>query len=184
MSGNKPTIKNKISPIIHGQLPQFVQSDHPQFASFLRHYFEFMEAAEVVLGGSNDYIIQETNSVNYILDENNDNIVLETSTGKFINGETLVGSITGHEAKLLVDDYDDNKKLFITSQQKFEVGENLVGQTSLASAQITQYRANPVQNIQQLLAYADVDNTVWSFLDKFKDALLESIPQTVADELD
>ena len=45
MSGNKPTIKNKISPIIHGQLPQFVQSDHPQFSTFLRHYFEFMEAS-------------------------------------------------------------------------------------------------------------------------------------------
>ena len=184
MAGNSPTIKNKISPIIHGQLPEFVQSDHPQFSTFLRHYFEFMEAAEVTLGGSNDYVIQETNTVNYIVDQNGDNIVLETSTGKFVNGETLVGSITGHEAKLLVDDYDNNKKLYITSQQKFQIGENLVGQTSGASAQVSQYRANPVQNIQQLLAYADVDNTVWSFLDKFKDALLESIPQTVADQLD
>lgn len=184
MAGNKPTIKNKISPIIHGQLPEFVQSDHPQFSTFLRHYFEFMEAAEVTLGGSNDYVIQETNTVNYIVDQNGDNIVLETSTGKFVNGETLIGSITGHEAKLLVDDYDNNKKLYITSQQKFQIGENLVGQTSGASAQVSQYRANPVQNIQQLLAYADVDNTVWSFLDKFKDALLESIPQTVADQLD
>ena len=184
MAGNSPTIKNKISPIIHGQLPEFVQSDHPQFSTFLRHYFEFMEAAEVTLGGSNDYVIQETNTVNYIVDQNGDNIVLETSTGKFVNGETIVGSITGHEAKLLVDDYDNNKKLYITSQQKFQIGENLVGQTSGASAQVSQYRANPVQNIQQLLAYADVDNTVWSFLDKFKDALLESIPQTVADQLD
>ena len=184
MAGNKPTIKNKISPIIHGQLPEFVQSDHPQFSTFLRHYFEFMEAAEVTLGGSNDYIIQETNTVNYIVDQSGDNIVLETSTGKFVNGETLVGSITGHEAKILVDDYDNNKKLYITSQQKFQIGETLVGQTSGASAQVSQYRANPVQNIQQLLAYADVDNTVWSFLDKFKDALLESIPQTVADQLD
>ena len=139
---------------------------------------------EVTLGGSNDYVIQETNTVNYIVDQNGDNIVLETSTGKFVNGETLIGSITGHEAKLLVDDYDNNKKLYITSQQKFQIGENLVGQTSGASAQVSQYRANPVQNIQQLLAYADVDNTVWSFLDKFKDALLESIPQTVADQLD
>ena len=184
MAGNKPTIKNKISPIIHGQLPEFVQSDHPQFSTFLRHYFEFMEAAEVTLGGSNDYVIQETNTVNYIVDQNGDNIVLETSTGKFVNGETLIGSITGHEAKLLVDDYDNNNKLYITSQQKFQIGENPVGQTSGASAQVSQYRANPVQNIQQLLAYADVDNTVWSFLDKFKDALLESIPQTVADQLD
>ena len=184
MSGNKPTIQNKISPIIHGQLPQFVQSEHQLFSTFLKHYYEFMEAAEVVLGGSNDYVIQETNSVNYIVDQDGDNVVLESSTGKFITGETLVGSISNYSAKLLVDDYDDNKKLFISSQQRFEVGEKIVGQTSGASAEITQYRANPVQNIQQLLAYADVDNTVWAFLDKFKNSLLESIPQSIANDLD
>ena len=184
MSGNKPTIQNKISPIIHGQLPQYVQSEHQLFSTFLKHYYEFMEAAEIVLGGSNDYIIQETNSTNYILDQNEDNVVLESSTGKFITGETLVGSISNYSAKLLVDDYDDNKKLFISSQQRFDVGELVVGQTSGASAQIVQYRANPVQNIQQLLAYADVDNTVWAFLDKFKNSLLESIPQSIANDLD
>ncbi len=184
MSGNKPTIQNKISPIIHGQLPQYVQSEHQLFSTFLKHYYEFMEAAEIILGGSNDYIIQETNSTNYILDQNEDNVVLETSTGKFVTGETLVGSISNYSAKLLVDDYDDNKKLFISSQQRFEVGELVVGQTSGASAQIVQYRANPVQNIQQLLAYADVDNTVWAFLDKFKNSLLESIPQSIANDLD
>ena len=184
MSGNKPTIQNKISPIIHGQLPQYVQSEHQLFSTFLKHYYEFMEAAEVLLGGSNDYVIQETNSVNYIVDQDGDNVVLESSTGKFITGETLVGSISNYSAKLLVDDYDDNKKLFISSQQRFEVGEKLVGQTSGASAEITQYRANPVQNIQQLLAYADVDNTVWAFLDKFKNSLLESIPQSIANDLD
>ena len=43
------------------------------------------------------------------------------------------------------------------------------------------YRANPVQNIQQLLAYADVDNTVYDFLDKFRDSFMESLPNTLAD---
>jgi hypothetical protein len=43
------------------------------------------------------------------------------------------------------------------------------------------YRANPVQNIQQLLAYADVDNTVYAFLDKFRDSFMESLPNTLAD---
>ena len=64
-------------------------------------------------------------------------------------------------AKIIVDDYDNNKKLYITSQQRFHIGEKVIKQTSGASAQVSQYRANPVQNIQQLLAYADVDNTVF-----------------------
>jgi hypothetical protein len=184
MSGNSPTIKNKISPIIHGQLPEYVQSDHALFSTFLKHYYEFMEAAEITLGGSNDYVLQETNSVNYVLDQSEDYVVLESSTGKFINGETVVGSITKHQAKLLVEDYDNSKKLYVSSQQKFQVGENIVGQTSGASAQMIQYQANPVQNIQQLLAYADVDNTVWVFLDKFKDSFMESIPDSLAENID
>ena len=61
MSGNKPTIQNKISPIIHGQLPQFVQSEHQLFSTFLKHYYEFMEAAEI-LSFSADLILLATGS--------------------------------------------------------------------------------------------------------------------------
>ena len=46
---------------------------------------------------------------------------------------------------------------------------------------VSWYRANPVQNIQQLLAYADVDNTVYAFLDKFRDSFMEFLPNTLAD---
>jgi hypothetical protein len=183
MSGNTPTIKNRISSLVQGQMPEFVKSDHPLFSTFLRHYYEFLESAELTLGGSNDYVIQETNSVNYILDQSDERLVLETSTGKFQVGETVVGQNTGFSAKILVDDYDNTNRLFVTAQQKFETGELIVGQTSGASAVMVSYRANPVQNIQQLLAYADVDNTVYSFLDKFKDSLLESLPESIADEV-
>ena len=85
MAGNNPSFKNKISPLIDGQLPNFVQEDHPLFITLLKHYYEFMEGAQISLGGFNDYVIQETNSVNYILDEDGDNVVLETSIAKFEN---------------------------------------------------------------------------------------------------
>jgi len=181
MDGRTPKLTNKVSPHIQTQLPEFIQTDHPQFAKFLKHYFQFMEAAQLKLGGSNDYVIQETNSVNYILSQEEEKVVLEESVGKFEVGETIRGETSGYTATILVDDYDSDQVLYISSQQRFEEGENVIGQTSGAKAPVVSYKANPVQNIQQLLAYADTDNTVYSFLDKFKAALMESIPETVAD---
>ena len=183
MSGHEPTLTNKVSPHIDSQLPDFVRQDHPLFATFLKYYYEFLEAGELSLSGSNDYVIEETITKNFILSEDEEKVVLEESVGKFTVGETITGATSGATAKVLVDDFDDNNRLFITSQQRFETGETVTGNTSGATSTVTSYRANPVQNIQQLLAYADVDNTVFSFLDKFRDSFMEALPNTVADGL-
>ena len=176
-----PTLKNKVSPHIQDQLPEFIKADHPVFSLFLKYYYEFLESGELVVSGSNDYVVEETISKNYILDEKELKVVLESSAGKFIAGETIVGSKSKATAKILVDDFDANNRLFITSQQRFETGETVTGSTSGATTTVVSYRANPVQNIQQMLEYADVDNTVYSFLDKFRDSLMESIPNTLAE---
>ena len=181
MSGNDPTLKNKISPHIQERLPEFVKSDHPLFSLFLKYYYEFLEAGELTVSGSNDYVIEETITKNRILDEAGQNIVLEESVGKFTVGETITGATSKATARVLVDDFDDGNRLFITSQQKFITGETITGNTSGATTTMVSYRANPVQNIQQLLAYADVDNTVYAFLDKFRDSFMESLPNTLAD---
>jgi hypothetical protein len=182
MSGT-PTLQNKVSPHIESQLPDFVREDHALFSLFLKYYYEFLEAGELTLTGSNDFLVEETLTKNFVLDETGENIVLEESVGKFVAGETITGSITNATARVLVDDFDGNNRLFITSQQLFETGETITGSTSGASSTVSSYRANPVQNIQQLLEYADVDNTVYSFLDKFRDSFMEAMPNTVADGL-
>ena len=176
-----PTLKNKVSPHIQDQLPGFIKADHPVFALFLKYYYEFLESGELVVSGSNDFVIEETITKNYILDEQELKVVLESSIGKFVAGETIVGSKSKATARVLVDDFDANNRLFITSQQRFETGETITGSTSGATTTVVSYRANPVQNIQQMLDYADVDNTVYSFLDKFRDSLMESIPNTLAE---
>ena len=181
MSGNNPTLKNKISPHVQERLPEFVKSDHPLFTLFLKYYYEFLEAGELTVSGSNDYVIEETITKNRILDEAGENIVLEESVGKFTVGETITGATSKATARVLVDDFDDSNRIFITSQQKFITGETITGNTSGATTTMVSYRANPVQNIQQLLAYADVDNTVYAFLDKFRDSFMESLPNTLAD---
>ena len=158
-----------------------MKSDHPLFSLFLKYYYEFLEAGELTVSGSNDYVIEETISKNRILDEAGENIVLEESVGKFTVGETITGATSKATARVLVDDFDGNNRLFITSQQKFITGETITGNASGATTTMVSYRANPVQNIQQLLAYADVDNTVYAFLDKFRDSFMESLPNTLAD---
>ena len=79
------------------------------------------------------------------------------------------------------NDFDDNNRRSL-HPNKFQTGETITGGTSGATSTVSSYRANPVQNIQQLLAYADVDNTVYDFLDKFKDSFMQS-PNTLADGL-
>ena len=91
-----------ISTVVHHQLPEFVRNDHPLFSTFLQHYYKFLEAGELTLSGSNNYLIEETNSINYILAENDTNVVLESSTGKFVEGEIIIGATSNRSATILV----------------------------------------------------------------------------------
>ena len=142
-------------------------------------YYQFLESAEVTFSEVNNYLRQESSSVNFVLDENGDQIVLEDSEVKFLVGETITGQTSGATAKVLVDDVDDNKRLFISSQTRFIIGEIVSGATSNASGTLQTYRPNPVSSIQQLLNYSNVDATLYTFLDNFRDSFLEGIVDNV-----
>jgi len=45
---------------------------------------------------------------------------------------------------------------------------------------ITKYRANPVQNIQQLLANTNIDNTIYDFIEEFRKSFMAGIPTNIA----
>ncbi len=189
---NNPTGKltTKISNLIDGQVPDFIQSDHPVFSRFLKHYYQYLESAELRLDVDIDNLLLELSTPSNVLDVDGNKIVLEgadgdSSTGafgKFAIGETITGGTSNATATVLVDDLSaSTPRLFITSQQKFITGETVTGATSGSSGTVTRYRANPVQNIQQLLDYADVDNTIYDFLDNFRDEFMNAIPLTLAD---
>ena len=179
MANNDNTVKNKVSTHIQHQLPEFIQADHPVFSQFVKLYYQFLESAEVTFSEINNYVREETESVNFILDEDGDQIVLEDSDVKFEIGETITGQTSGATAKVLVDDVDDGKRLFITSQTRFIIGEILSGANSNASGTVETYRPNPVSSIQQLLNYSNVDSTLYTFLDNFRDSFLEGIVDNV-----
>ena len=183
--------KDKISNLIESQVPDFVLEDHPLFLDFVKAYYQLMESAEITLTniGDPDIIKLEGSAggsiqldgTNVKDDDDGDNILLEdTSYGDFVNGETITGATSGATATVLIEDVDDGARLFVTHQNKFIEGELITGSSSAAQATIGKYRANPVQNIQQLLDYADVDKTISGFLTKFRNSFLTSIPENLA----
>ena len=179
MANNDNALKNKVSTHIQTQLPEFIQADHPVFNQFIKLYYQFLESAEISFSEVNNYLREETTSVNFVLDENGDQIVLEDSEVKFTVGEVLTGQTSGATATVLVDDVDNNKRLFVSSQTRFIVGEMVSGATSNASGTLETYRPNPISSVQQLLNYSNVDSTLYSFLDKFRDSFLEGIVDNV-----
>ena len=187
--------KDKISNLINSQVPDFVLEDHPLFLDFVKAYYQLMESAEIQLTniGDPDHIVLEgttagktiLDGTNINKDDSGDNFLLEdTSYGDFQNGETITGSTSGATATVLIEDVDAGSRLFVTHQNKFIEGELITGSSSAAQATIGKYRANPVQNIQQLLDYADVDKTIQGFLTKFRNSFLTSIPDTLHSSVD
>ena len=188
------TLKNKVSLQVKSQLPDFVQAENPNFIAFMKAYYEFMESAELKLTslGSVDSVLLEGQPVgaaatysNFVILQNpseyrqeiNSVLLEDTPNGAFVNGEIITGTSSRATATIRVEDIQADSRLFISAQSSFIIGETITGATSNATGVISNYTANPVQNIQQLMEYADVDDTIDQFFDQFKEAFLKTIPK-------
>ena len=78
--------------------------------------------------------------------------------GAFVNGEIITGTTSRATSTVQVEDIQAGSRLFISAQSSFIIGETVTGATSNATGVVSNYTANPVQNIQQLMEYADVDD--------------------------
>ena len=189
----------KISAIINSQVPEFVVADHPKFAEFLKVYYQLLESAELKVkdvqntvgvlietetGQENNLVFNATKIGSAItpIDEGDKILLEETGYGKFIVGETIKGKTSGAEAKVLVEDLA-NGRLFISAQDKFITNEIVDGLESLASATITNYRPQPVQNISDLVNFRDPDKAIESFLNNFRNEFLATLPEVLDSEV-
>ena len=177
-------LDEKISSFIEDKFPEFVKNDHPVFVEFLREYYKFLEAAKITLTNvqQTDQILLENKlTTNYLANERDDTrFVYETSVyGAFLKDEIVTGQTSGATATILAED-NANSILYIEANRHFQVGEIITGNTSDASATIGKYQGNPVQTIQQLLEYSDVDTTINDYLDQFREAYLTAVPNTLA----
>ena len=197
MSDIKKSNKKKLSTLVKQQLPEFVLTDHPKFAEFISSYFLFMESAEIILESftSIDHILLESEAATdsfVLIDRTNafgldlgDKIVAEENdfAGSFRKGEVITGSTSGATSTVLAEDLVSNSRLFISANNGFITGETVTGSLSGATALVKKYRANPVENIQQLLNYSDPDHTISDFLSQMKEEFLNTIPTDTDDSL-
>ena len=185
-NGYSSNLINKLSPLIEGQVPDFIQADHAVFVRFLKHYYQYLESGELRLTVSIDNMLLEVQTESFLLLEDGSKLVLESSEGKFSPNETITGATSNATATVLVDDLGNSTKprLFISGQQQFQTGETITGGTSSATGTVVRYRANPVQNLQQLLEYANTDNTIYDFLDQLRDSFMNAIPKDLATGVD
>ena len=185
-NGYSSTLINKLSPLIEGQVPDFIQADHAVFVRFLKHYYQYLESGELRVTVSIDNMLLEVQTESFLLLEDGDKLVLESSEGKFSPNETITGGTSNATANVLVDDLGNSTKprLFIAGQQQFQPGETITGGTSGATGTVVRYRGNPIQNLQQLLEYANTDNTIYDFLDQLRESFMNAIPKNLASGLD
>ena len=191
---------DKISTLLNSQLPEFVVSQHPKFAEFLKVYYQLLESAELSVTSilSTDGILIESEtgqSNNLILNASrkdtartsldaDDKILLENSSyGKFTRGEVVTGQTSNATATILVEDLKNNK-LIITSQNKFVNGETIVGGSSNAWGTVNNYRPNPVNNIVDLVNFRDPDGVINQFLTNMRDEFLVTLPENLAPGVD
>lgn len=194
---------DKISTILNSQLPEFIVSEHPKFAEFLKVYYQLLESAELSVTSvkSTEGILLETETAqanNLVLDSSaigtartpldvGDKLIFETYSGteygKFTRGEIITGQTSNAIATVLTEDLDRGR-LFISGQNKFIKGELVVGGISNAYATIDNYKPNPVNNIVDLVNFRDPDNVIDNFLTKFRDEFLATLPDTLANQVD
>lgn len=184
----------KISNIVSRQFPQHIQANHPLLVEFVKQYYVFMDSAQITLSSvtASDQILLEAatggfvalNATNEFGKDEGDYILNEqTSVGEFTKGETVTGQTSGQTATILAED-TDALKLYITENSLFVTGETITGSSSGAQGVISKYRPNPNAHLTQLLEYADVNDTIDDFFTQFRNAFLQTIPNTLTNGLD
>ena len=109
-----PTFNKKVSPLVKGQLPDFLQdTDFDTYTSFVKDFYKFLESAKMTFDTTTNYLIQEPTTTSYVLEETGDRISLEDSVA-FTNGETVTGSTSSATATVLVNDLR-NDAIYILS---------------------------------------------------------------------
>ncbi len=203
------TISSRISTQVTNQLPDFIQTDHPDYVGFVKAYYEFMESAELKLydfGFSESLVLEEGSEQLLLLEDANrfrtggiNKIILEdyddhgggkirgagsnVPAGVFTNGETIIGEISKATAEVKAEDVNLGKRLFITPQNKFILNEIVYGKSSGARARIESYTENAIQSMMYLLDHNDVDDSIEVFFNKLKEPFMKTIPDILTEGL-
>ncbi len=189
MSGIKTV--DKLAPRLNSLLPDFVQSESPEFVAFLKAYFEFLEHEIVVLksqstidtmgleDGSGSVIYEtatispSSQTVNKILHEVSvDNPT--ASADPFVVGEYVVGSKSQSVAKI---DVINGNTIYLKTVHGhgFKKNETILGRTGGQTGIVSTYKESSIRANNKLLEYSDVDTTTEEFLEYFQKDFMPSL---------
>ena len=186
------TLKERLSYRLPSLLPEYLKSEAPAFESFLKAYFEFLEAEVLTLTEQGDLdgianedgtgsIFLETATVSPSPDKDTSKIIFEqTATNRnasadpFTIGEYVVGSKSKSVAKVEVI---NGNVLYLksVSGNGFSKGELVTGRDSNQTGTVGSYKENSILANNRLLDYSDIDETTEEFLQYFQKDFMPSI---------
>jgi len=182
-------IVDKLSTRIGSIIPSYIQEEAPIFEAFLESYFEYLESEIITLDTikSLDGVqLEEGTQIEtgaFLLEEGTDanapdiadaKLLQEESIDPFIEGEYIVGSISGSVAKIKVI---NNKVLIVdtVSGSGFAIGETITGRDGKRTGTIKTYKENSIVANNRLLDYGDIDQTLETFLNYFQKDFIPSL---------
>lgn len=182
---------DKLLPRLNSLVPDFVQSESPEFVAFLKAYFEFLEHETIVLksqstidnfgleDGSGDILFEtatispsQTDTNKILLEQSADNP--DINADPFVTGEYIVGNTSKSVAKINVV---NGTQMFVKtiSGMGFKANETVTGRTSNQTGIVSAYKESTIRANNKLLDYSDIDKTTESFLDYFQKDFMPSL---------
>ena len=173
---------NKISELIEGQLPNFLQEEGPKFIKFIENYYQWLETSKIEVSVDGDLNLDFT--------QNSYNIVAsKTINGGELSKKVYANLINAYPLNsgnyvFFVKEYNEDPNLPIT--RGFSAGdsvtlniENLTTQETSefqGSLEIVSYIQNASLSSKSLWNLQDIDRTLDEYVDFFMKEYLEGFP--------
>ncbi len=179
-------IVDRLSTRLPSLLPEFIREDAPIFESFLSAYFEYLESEIITLEDTLELsgIELESGTIvgsgNLTYEDDSQILIPRTSIldnaepDTFVVGEYVVGSISGSVAKITVRS-GDTLYVDTISGTGFAIGETITGRDGGQTSKIKTYKENTIVANNRLLDYADIDQTLETFLSYFQKDFIPSL---------
>ena len=167
-------------------LPEHIREDAPIFEDFLSAYFEYLESEIITLEDTLELSgieLEEGTMVgpgNLIYEDESQILIPRTSitdnpeAEPITVGEYIVGSNSGSVAKVTVR---SGNTLYVDtiSGTGFAIGETITGRDGGQTSKIKSYKENSIVANNRLLDYADIDQTLETFLTYFQKDFIPSL---------
>ena len=171
---------NSIVPLIEQQFPEFIRNDAETFIGFLKAYYKWMEASELVISNTiqNEFRFTLEDDDSHLLLEDTTRLTLESTRettntsilSSFEKDEKITGQTSG--AVGIVDRVmtTSNNSIYVSGleRSKFLSGETIIGSNNRTEAKVVSYQKNPLFASKSLLSERDIDLTDNNILEYYK----------------